>query len=234
MGEHTLFLIRSAHPAWQTLRTALATWPEVQLAGEARTVERARLAIPPLAPDLIVTAELVNGKPVQSLLAHVRRCCPASRVLVLIDTPGATALAEMAALRIEGALLWRDVNPIRFRHAVTTLLDDGFVLGSYQLAQGFYDGAQTPAPPPRVAPALSPRERHVLARLWAGETHQSIAGHEAMSVRTVDRLVANLYTRLNVASPLQLGNRAAQLGLIDEPLVAEPRQEWRNDDKPVA
>ncbi len=176
-----------------------------------RALARAQQLIPALSLDLIVSAGLVGGKPIPPLLSELRRCCPGSRVLLLLDPTELVVLPGLPALRIEGGVLWRDVTPAKFRH-VLTLLEDGFVVGSYQLAQSFYDAAP------------SQRERRVLALLCAGQTHDQIAAGEHVSLRTVDRLVRALSITLGAASPVQLGVRAAQLGLLGDRTLAGKRQ----------
>ncbi len=225
MGEHSLFLIRSDHPAWQSLRVALSEWPEVRLLGEARTVERARLEIPRLIPDLIISAGVVNGKPVPPLLGVLRGACPGTRVLLLLDVTELELLAGLRAARIEAGVLWRDITPTRFRHLLTVVLEDGFVVGSLALAEPYYAAAvQSIAPMPARSdpPRLSAADHRVLVRLCAGESHRQIASGERISRRTVDRAVGRLCSTLSAASPAQLGAHAAQLGLL--PPTAEMAQ----------
>jgi hypothetical protein len=146
MGEHTVFLICSEHPAWQGLRCTLAQWPEVRLVGEAHTLERAHAASPRLSPDLIVSAGVVHHKPVTPLLYHLRRSCPGTRMVVLLDEWELGMLADLPVLRLVGGLLWRDVTPARFRRLLVTVLEDGFVVGSPALAERYYAGAEQEEP----------------------------------------------------------------------------------------
>ncbi|MFD7843860.1 hypothetical protein ACFV4K_13130 [Nocardia sp. NPDC059764] len=64
---------------------------------------------------------------------------------------------------------------------------------------------------------LSPTARTVLNTLNLGLIDETAARRLEMSLRTYRRHIADLMTRLGVRSRFQIGVRAAQLGLLDEP-----------------
>jgi DNA-binding NarL/FixJ family response regulator len=68
----------------------------------------------------------------------------------------------------------------------------------------------------RPAPSLTAREQRVLRRLAQGFTHHHIATVEHLALRTVERTITQLATKLQAPTRLALVARAALLGLITE------------------
>lgn len=88
------------------------------------------------------------------------------------------------------------------------------VVGTPTVAQAFIATQCRPAQPRPGALQLTARERAVVRRLAAGLSHKEIATVEGMSPRTVDRIVADLYEKLDAPTAFALGVKAAQLGLV--------------------
>jgi len=61
---------------------------------------------------------------------------------------------------------------------------------------------------------LSPRETEVLRHVSHGETNREIAAKLFLSVRTVDRHVSNIFTKLGVSNRAEAAAFAIQNGLI--------------------
>jgi len=77
-----------------------------------------------------------------------------------------------------------------------------------------------------MARRLTERERAVLQRLTEGLTREQVRAIEAISLRTVNRTVADLERKLGAHNPFVLGARAALLGLVslDEDGTIVPRE----------
>ncbi|MCB9105605.1 MAG: hypothetical protein H6633_15415 [Anaerolineales bacterium] len=71
----------------------------------------------------------------------------------------------------------------------------------------------SPFPLPESDETLSAREVEVLRLLTAGASNQAIADTLVLSIHTVKRHVANILTKLNVASRTQAAARARELGI---------------------
>jgi non-specific serine/threonine protein kinase len=67
---------------------------------------------------------------------------------------------------------------------------------------------------PIVAEALTPREREVLALLARHYSNREVADELVLSIRTVERHVANIYTKLSVSSRRQATAYARQHGFL--------------------
>lgn len=70
---------------------------------------------------------------------------------------------------------------------------------------------------PASGPALSPREREVLALVCAGLGNKEIAQRLYVSLRTVENHLAAVYAKLGVASRTEAAVLAVRSGLVDLP-----------------
>lgn len=76
-----------------------------------------------------------------------------------------------------------------------------------------------------VHPALSPRERQILAELSDGATYQAIGRRLGLSPHTVDSYVRRLRSKTGTANRVQLTVLAFRLGYLrpDPTVVTPPR-----------
>ena len=72
----------------------------------------------------------------------------------------------------------------------------------------------TEAPAPSAAAALSRRELEVLELVAAGLTNEAIAARLVLSVRTVERHLANVYAKLGVSGKAGRAAAAAQFSVL--------------------
>jgi two-component system response regulator FixJ len=70
---------------------------------------------------------------------------------------------------------------------------------------------------PRFPVRLSPRQRHVLDGVWAGETNRQMAARFGVSARTIEVHRAVLMQVLGVHNVAQLFRAALQAGLLPRP-----------------
>lgn len=75
-----------------------------------------------------------------------------------------------------------------------------------------------------TVPALSDRERTVLALIAQGLENPQIAGRLYVSLSTVRNLVSRVFEKLGVDNRVQAATFAVEHGLVD--LAAEPRGEY--------
>ena len=110
MLARTVLTVRSDHPKWAVLRSALASLPDVSLVGEATTVDEARAAAARSRPEMIISDVRVEGISAIPLLTDLRIMLPDALIAVFADRYVEEDVIWLAPLGITGYLLWDDLD----------------------------------------------------------------------------------------------------------------------------
>lgn len=200
MRPHTMLLISAAEPGWRDLRTVIQAIAELRIVGETRSACQALHLAMTHAPDVILSAAIVEGVIAMPLLRGLRRALPASKIVVLATRVDLQQMVVLKRIGVEGYLVWRDLPIEVIHHCLAAILLGDIVLTSRVVRR---EGVVR----------LSPREQVVLGHLAAGLTQEAIARAEGLSRRTVQRIVADLEAKLHAPSGFVLGLHAAFLEL---------------------
>lgn len=142
-GRHTTLLIRSSSVAWEGLRHVLKATACIEIVGEVRDADRAAVLAGQMHPELIISSAVVAGSvSVTELVRALRARSPSSRIIVMVDHLDQVRpheLLELQGLGLEAQLLWSEVTANRFHRCVLTILEDGLVVASRQVAEAFLD-----------------------------------------------------------------------------------------------
>jgi DNA-binding NarL/FixJ family response regulator len=178
----------------------------VALVGHASTGAEGLVVIERTRPTVVTIGAQLPDLPGISAGQQLRAMYPNIGVVLVIAEPDEDLLARAARAGLS-ALVSRSaplatlaavirqasLDPHRFRAPGAALL---------------------PRPRRSDVPALSAREKQVLARLPEGETLESIADALEVSRRTVKTYVARIYTKLHVRNRAQAVVVAARHGLL--------------------
>ncbi len=208
LPPRSVLLIGARGIAWAILLGALANIPTARVVGHAETIAAALAEGSELDPDVVLSAPTLAGRSTVPLLRELHAVWPAATLVVYAATLDAATLRSCARAGVTGYLGWQ-LDYATFQHSLAALLAGPVVVGSLALTE-LLAAPSTPAPPP----PLSERERLVLLRLAEGLTRAQVARVARLSLRTVERTTADLMARLSAASPVALGVKAAQLGLV--------------------
>ncbi len=213
--QRTILLLSSDAIGWGELRQILADLPDIRVVGDTADHAAARRLAAAHAPDAIIAAATLDGRPVLPLLADLRRsCCPATKaILVAADyVPGQLRSPEDTG--VVGYLLWADLSPAVLRHCLAAAIAGDVILGSGAVVRRFVAGLRGEGPTRLAAAGITARERVVLGRLAAGQTREEIATAEGISPTTVKRLIVGLEARLDAPNQFVLAVQAMRLGVI--------------------
>jgi two-component system response regulator DesR len=146
------------------------------------------------------------GAPLGFITSMVHRCAPATRIVLLGEDP------EGGSQRLDGVWGVCSVNSsldeliaVVARVASLTVRPRASLLGRERSVTS------------RPRGALSERELEVLELLAAGRSNAEIARALSISVGTVKRHIANLYSKLGVGSRVDAMRRGLVLGLLHVP-----------------
>jgi DNA-binding NarL/FixJ family response regulator len=215
MQWRTVLLIRSLQIGWADIRNVVQRLEGVRVVGEVTTANDAIGLATEVQPDFIICGAELNGHSVQPLLVDIHhRASPATRIIVMSPRLEPALFSAVNDLAIVGYLLWSDLTPDWLRHCLLALITADTVVASRSVARAFVETRCRPSHPRPDAPHLTERERIILRHLAEELSREEIAAIEGVSLRTVERIISNLESKLNVSTQFALALRATEFGLI--------------------
>jgi len=121
-------------------------------------------------------------------------------------------LIALGQIGVRGYLLWHGIDRACLCHALASVLDANLCVASPAAVQVLVPPEYWPVPWRNEA-RFSQAERAVLRGLAAGLTEKQIAQDEAMSLRTVERVISSLEGRLEAPSLYVLALKVRDIGL---------------------
>lgn len=177
--------------------------------GEAGDVQSALRQVGMRAWDMvIVDASVANGD-IHNFIAHMRRMCPTTKVLILSDHPEQESAVTPPGAGVCGCVS-KMAEPLEVRNAIRSLRARGHYLGPP--ARDKARSAWQTGSPPSSTP-LSVREREVLVRLARGAHINRIAAELNISSKTVTTYRRRILNKLDLGSTAALIRYADSRGL---------------------
>jgi DNA-binding NarL/FixJ family response regulator len=207
-------LIADDHPLFRKgMRTLLTATADIEVIGEATTGQEAIELAAAFQPDVILMdlqMPAINGIEATRQIVHMS---PHIRVLVvtLFEDDASIFTALRAGAR--GYVL-KDAKEEEMLRAIRAV-GNGEAIFSPAIATRLIDFFATPRPAAlkEVFPTLTEREREILQLLARGSTNHDIAKQLALSVKTVNNYVSNIFSKLQVTDRAQAIIRARDAGL---------------------
>jgi DNA-binding NarL/FixJ family response regulator len=213
MQAHLVLIVRSAHPGWPAIVSALESMPDVRLIGTPTRLGEAEELATRHQPSLFIAGDAVLGERAISFMHRLRRHVPATRFLVVGDDFRYDELPLISEAGISCYLYWDDFLTnlqanLRVAIAGKTVLISDAIAAAHIASERYRVREDRPAPP------ITPRKLQVLRSLVEGLPHDDIARLLAVSVRAVERDVQRLEEKLGANNTHALVMQAAQRGLI--------------------
>jgi DNA-binding NarL/FixJ family response regulator len=212
MTRQIRVLLADDHPLIRAgIRTILTTEPDVRLVGEAIDGTDAQHLCRTLQPDVLLLDLNMPGPSPAETVAVLRTECPAVHVLVLTAHDDDAYVRALVAAGVDGYVLKDDATEavVRAIHAV--------MQGDTWFSRPVMDKLARPETRgnlPSAKPALTAREMEVLRLVVAARTNQEIARALGISVKTVEKHLAELFTKLRVASRVEAAVLAVREQMI--------------------
>jgi DNA-binding NarL/FixJ family response regulator len=189
-------LIVDDHPIFRDgLRTALAA-DDIEVVGEAANGPDAVQLATSLVPDVVLMDLQMPGGAGIAATRAISAALPDVAVLILTMSEDADAVFGSVRAGARGYLL-KGADRDELLRAIRSVAGGEAIFGaeiSQRLLSAFADGS-TVAP----LPALTDREREVLALVTDGYTNTAIAQRLVLSPKTVRNHVSNILMKLQVA-----------------------------------
>ncbi len=197
------------------LKALLSQHPELEIVGEARDGLEAVRVISDLKPDLALmdlSMPKMNGI---DAIREVRRCCPATKILVLTVHKNEEYVIASLKAGANGYLLKESTHQ-ELLQAVTHVLD-----GRPYLSPGISDTIITGYLASRRGEVTSPldmlsqREKEVLKLVAEGYKNKEIAEYLFISIKTVEKHRDNIMKKLDLHSSSALTTFAIEHGIVE-------------------
>ena len=194
------------------LRRVLDAEPDIEVVGEAESVDRAVFEVLANKPDVVVMDVVMPGKSGIEGLPAVLQAGPDASVLMLSMQDDPRYVREAFEAGATGYVLKEAVDTEVVGAVRAVAAGEQYVhpaLGARLVAAEAAERRRAEADP------LSEREREVLRLLALGHTNQEIAKLLYISVRTAETHRAHIMQKLRLSSRAELVRYALDNGLID-------------------
>jgi DNA-binding NarL/FixJ family response regulator len=205
-------LLADDHPLVRTgIRTALSAAPSLVLIGEATTGDEAQQLCQQHRPDVLLLDLHMPGPPPVDTVRFLQTHTPTIRVLILTAYDDDVYVKDMLRAGVAGYIL-KDVATESIVQAIVTVAQGGTWL-SQSIAEKLVQWG-TGEHQSRTPANLTPRETEVLRLVTAGKTNQEIGGQLAISEKTVEKHLREIFIKLGVASRVEAAVRAVRENLV--------------------
>jgi DNA-binding NarL/FixJ family response regulator len=207
-------LIADDHPLFRKgMRTLLTATAETEVIGEATTGQEVIELAATLQPDVILMDLQMPGVNGIEATRQILQTSPHIRILVITLFEDDASVFSALRAGARGYVL-KDTKEEEMVRAIRAV-GSGEAIFSPSIATRLMDffAALRPAVPKEIFPTLTEREREILQLIARGSTNHDIARQLALSVKTVNNYVSNIFSKLQVADRAQAIIRARDAGL---------------------
>lgn len=192
------------------LRSVLSTFDDLDVVAEADNTEAAIKAVKTQRPDVVLLDLQLHDEDGADVVRALSVDNVDVAVLVLSVHQDAQRLRSVLRAGARGYLL-KSARPAELAQGIRAVAAGRWMLGD-ELLEVLIDAFIGSAPV--GVPAVTPREREVLDLLAEGLANRAVADRLAISTRTAQKHVENLFKKFNVHERAQLLHVAGRSGLL--------------------
>ncbi len=199
------------------LRMVLTLQPELAVVGEAGSGEMALQVAAETQPDLILLDLMLPDTNGAALTPQLHQVSPDSKILILSGVENSALIFDVVAAGVDGYTL-KEVSPTDLVEAIRQVAGGNGYLHpkiTALLSQVQPAIPVDPADAPAYRPALTRREKEVLALMASTATNREIAERLILGEETVRTHVKNILRKLSCTNRTQAVVEAVRMGLIE-------------------
>ena len=218
MNEKRRILLVEDHTLLRAgLRALMAGEPDLEVAGEAANGLDAIRTLGELAPHLVIMDLTMPGMNGIEAIAHMKRCWPQIRILVLTLHRADEYIHESLKSGADGYIL-KDASQEELLVAVRSVLNGKTYLSpdiSSRVVSVYLGGGGRSSGQASAWDSVTTRERQVLKLVGEGHPNKYIAQYLSLSVKTVEKHRSNLMKKLDLHNASTLTAYAIEKGLLN-------------------
>ena len=206
-----VFLLDDHEVVRRGVHDLLDAEPDLEVIGEAGTVEQALIRVPALRPDVaVLDVRLPDGDGV-SACRELRSRVPGLACLMLTSFDDEEALLDAIMAGASGYVL-KQISGTDLVTAVRTVAGGQSMLdaGATTRLMARIRGESTHDEQPKALEALTEREREILALIGEGMTNREIGQRLFLAEKTVKNHISRLLAKLGVERRVQAAVIATQ------------------------
>ena len=207
---HRVVVVDDHHLVRDALRALLGRHDDLEVVGEAATVDDAVATVTRTDPDLVLLDLRLGEEDGTAVARRLRADGWQATILVLSVHDSSRYLREALAAGADGYLL-KSVSGDGLAEGIRKAVAGDVVIGQEFVSQLLEDAAGGVR---HDRPELTPREQEVLDMIAEGLTNREIAGRLEISTRTAQKHVENLFKKFRVHDRTELAARAFRFGLL--------------------
>ncbi|MDX2647278.1 response regulator transcription factor [Streptomyces sp. PA03-1a] len=207
-----VFLVDDHEVVRRGLHDLLDAEPDIEVAGEAGTVDHALARAPALRPDVaILDVRLPDGDGI-NVCRELRSRMPGLACLMLTSFDDDDALLDAIMAGAAGYVL-KQIKGSDLVTAVRTVASGQSLLDpatTARLMNSLREQEQPPEPQDEALAGLTPREREILELIGEGLTNRQIGKRLFLSEKTVKNHISRMLGKLGVERRIQAAVLATQ------------------------
>ena len=182
------------------IRNAIQNLPSIIVEGEAEDGPTLMQALEQLTPDiLLIDVTMPNFEPITAI-QHIRSTYPDMKILVISAYDDDVYVQGLLGAGVDGYHL-KDQPLQDLRLAIERI-----IMGERWISGSLVDKLVKIPNVDESIPALTSRQREILAMLKKGWNNQKIAYELGLSIKTIENHLTRIYRNLNVQSRLEAVN----------------------------
>jgi DNA-binding NarL/FixJ family response regulator len=205
-GEKTRIVIVDDHPiVRQGLQLLIGQQPDLEVCGEAESLDDALGVIAELAPDLAIVDIFLKGSSGIDLIKKLRDEQPKLRILVISMHDESIYAQRVLNAGANGYIMKQEATR-KVVEAIRRVLKGEIYLSEKMIAAMLQCYADPRTPPPGASPVsrLTNRELQVFELLGRGFSSREIAEKLELSIKTVDTHRENIKEKMGIRNAVEL------------------------------
>lgn len=208
---HRVVIVEDHSLVREGLRTVLSQHGDIEVVGEAASVAEATRVVESTSPDIVLLDLRLGDEDGTEVARRLRASGSTAKILVLSVHDSSRSLREALGAGADGYLL-KNVSSASLAEGIRKAIAGETVIGQEFVSKLLEDAVRGAAVGGQAD--ITDRENEVLELIAEGLANREIADRLAISTRTAQKHVENLFKKFGVHDRTELVTHAFRAGLL--------------------